>query len=162
MREERQAEAEAAPKRPAKAKPAGNGQATRSGPSKNAVRRVAELEREVERAEASLAAVEDELADPAMWSSPTRRDRATKRHADAKQAVEAAYAAWEERARGARAPGPALRSARAGAGRAKRGAAAGAGQPRPGTDGASVQQGGFPARDAVRETLVATPGAMSS
>src|SRR4029453_14581046 len=43
----------AAPNRPAKAKPAGNGRATRSGPSKNAVRRVAELEREVERAEAS-------------------------------------------------------------------------------------------------------------
>ena len=55
-----------------KAKPAGNGRARRSGPSKNAVRRVADLEREVERAEASLAAVEDELADPAMWSSPTR------------------------------------------------------------------------------------------
>jgi ATP-binding cassette, subfamily F, member 3 len=98
VREERR-EAEAAPKRPAKAKAAGNGRASRSGPSKNAVRRVAELEREVERAEASLAAIEDELADPAMWSSPTRRERATKRHADAKRAVEAAYAAWEESTR---------------------------------------------------------------
>jgi ATP-binding cassette, subfamily F, member 3 len=100
VREERR-EAETAPKRPAKAKAkaAGNGRATRSGPSKNAVRRVAELEREVERAEASLAAVEDELADPAMWSSPTRRDRATKRHAEAKRAVEEAYAAWEESTR---------------------------------------------------------------
>ena len=105
VREERR-EAQAAPKRPAKAKPAGNGRATRSGPSKNAVRRVAELEREVERAEASLAAVEDELADPAMWSSPTRRDRATKRHADAQRAVEAAYAAWEESTRGLAPPDP--------------------------------------------------------
>jgi ATP-binding cassette subfamily F protein 3 len=78
------------------AKPSGNGRATRSGPSKNAVRRVAELEREVERAEAALAAVEDELADPSMWSSPTRRERATKRHDKAKRAVEQAYAAWEE------------------------------------------------------------------
>jgi ATP-binding cassette, subfamily F, member 3 len=105
VREERR-EAAAAPKRPPKAKPTGNGRATRDGPSKNAVRRVAELEREVERAEASLAAVEDELADPAMWSSPTRRDRATKRHADAKRAVERAYAAWEESTRGLAPPDP--------------------------------------------------------
>jgi ATP-binding cassette subfamily F protein 3 len=68
----------------------------RRGPSKNAVRRAAELEREVERAEASLAALEDELADPAMWSSPTRRERATQRHAEAKRAVEEAYTAWEQ------------------------------------------------------------------
>jgi ATP-binding cassette, subfamily F, member 3 len=105
VREERR-EAAAAPKRPPKAKPTGNGRATRGGPSKNAVRRAAELEREVERAEASLAAVEDELADPAMWSSPTRRDRATKRHADAKRAVERAYAAWEESTRGLAPPDP--------------------------------------------------------
>ena len=31
-----------------------------------------------------------------MWSSPTGRERATKRHADAKRAVEQAYAAWEQ------------------------------------------------------------------
>ena len=68
----------------------------RGGPSKNAIRRASELEREVDRAEASLAALEDELADPAMWSSPTRRERATERHAKAKRAVEQAYAAWEE------------------------------------------------------------------
>ena len=47
--------------------------ARRSGPSKNAVKRAADLEREVERAEAALVALEDELADPTMWSSPTRR-----------------------------------------------------------------------------------------
>jgi ATP-binding cassette subfamily F protein 3 len=78
------------------AKPSGNGRAARPGPSKNAVRRVAELEREVERAEAALAALEDELADPSMWSSPTGRERAAKRHERAKRAVEAAYAAWEQ------------------------------------------------------------------
>src|SRR4051794_17453311 len=71
----------------------------RGGPSKNAVKRAAELERQVERAEASLAAVEDELADPAMWSSPTRRERATERHAKAKRAVERAYAEWEQASR---------------------------------------------------------------
>ena len=68
----------------------------RSGPSKNSIRRASELEREVEKAEASLAALEDELADPTQWSSPTRRERATERHAKAKRAVEQAYAAWED------------------------------------------------------------------
>jgi hypothetical protein len=71
----------------------------RSGPSKNAVKRAADLEREVEKAEASLAALEDELADPAMWSSPTRRERAAKRHEQAKRAVERAYAEWEQATR---------------------------------------------------------------
>ncbi|MEA2331965.1 MAG: ATP-binding cassette, subfamily er 3 [Thermoleophilaceae bacterium] len=100
VREERrgadaQAAASAKQERRAAAKPAGNGRAASSGPSKNAVRRMGQLERDVERAEAALAALEDELADPAVWSSPTRRERATKRHAEAKRAVEEAYAAWE-------------------------------------------------------------------
>ena len=90
LRAERQAPEPA----PVKAKPA-KAAPPRTGPSKNAVKRAADLEREVERAEAALTALEDELADPAMWSSPTRRERATKRHADAKSAVERAYAAWE-------------------------------------------------------------------
>ena len=89
--EERQEE----PKRRERKASSGNGRTARQGPSKNAIRRVADLERDIERAEAKLAALEDELADPAMWSSPTRRERATKRHADAKRAVEEAYAAWD-------------------------------------------------------------------
>src|SRR5215213_7411770 len=40
------------------------------GPSKNARRRLVELEREVERAETWLRKLEDELADPSRWSSP--------------------------------------------------------------------------------------------
>jgi len=95
VREERQEE----PKRRERKASSGNGRTARQGPSKNAIRRVADLERDIERAEAKLAALEDELADPAMWSSPTRRDRATKRHADAKRAVEEAYAAWEQATR---------------------------------------------------------------
>jgi ATP-binding cassette, subfamily F, member 3 len=67
----------------------------RRGPSKNALRRAAELEKEVERAEAALAALEDELADPAMWSSPSRTERSAARHLSAKRAVEEAYARWE-------------------------------------------------------------------
>ena len=109
MREERR-EAEASAKRagaakpkPARPKPAkaesarskANGRAKPTGPSKNAIRRAAELEREVEKAEAALRAVEDELADPSAWASPTSSDRATRRHAAAKKAVEDAYARWE-------------------------------------------------------------------
>jgi len=69
-----------------------------AGPSKNATRRVAELERDVERAETALAELEDELADPAMWSSPSRTERSTARHTAAKKAVEEAYARWEQAA----------------------------------------------------------------
>ena len=81
----------------AKAKAAQGRRTRRSppGPSKNAIKRAAELEREVEKAEAALRALEDELADPSAWASPTSSERATKRHAAAKKAVEAAYARWE-------------------------------------------------------------------
>ncbi|MET0512049.1 MAG: ABC-F family ATP-binding cassette domain-containing protein [Thermoleophilaceae bacterium] len=74
-----------------------DGQPSKSAqPSKNALRRIAELEREVERAEAAIKKLEDELADPTQWSSPTRTDRNTKRHEAARRAVEEAYARWEE------------------------------------------------------------------
>jgi len=78
------------------AKSAGNGRTRPAGPSKNAVRRIGELEQEVERREAALRKLEDELADPTMWSSPSRTERNTKRHAAAKRAVEEAYSAWEK------------------------------------------------------------------
>ena len=67
-----------------------------SGPSKNARRRLVELEREVERSEASLRKLEDELADPSRWGSPTLTGESAERHAAAKRAVEEAYARWEE------------------------------------------------------------------
>ena len=67
-----------------------------AGPSKNERRRLAELEREVERAEATLRALEDELADPSRWSSPELTGESTERHAAARRAVEEAYARWEE------------------------------------------------------------------
>jgi ATP-binding cassette, subfamily F, member 3 len=101
--ERRQAEAEARERarseRSARRRSQGNGgrdrRAPASGPSKNQLRRIAELERDVERAERELAAIEDELADPSQWLSPTSRERSTERHAEAKRAVEQAYAAWE-------------------------------------------------------------------
>ncbi|MEA2379547.1 MAG: ATP-binding cassette, subfamily er 3 [Thermoleophilaceae bacterium] len=97
VRQERR-EAESPPKAK-RVKASGNGRAAHTGPSKNAVRRAAELERRVERAEATLAQIEDELADPGMWTSPTGRERATQRHEQAKRAVEQAYAAWEDATR---------------------------------------------------------------
>jgi ATP-binding cassette, subfamily F, member 3 len=96
VREERKL-AEARPKpKAAKQKAAKqNGAGTPPGPSKNAIKRAGDLEREVEKAEAALRAVEDELADPSAWASPTSSERATKKHAAAKKAVEEAYARWE-------------------------------------------------------------------
>jgi ATP-binding cassette, subfamily F, member 3 len=76
--------------------PSGNGAGAAGAPSKNKQRRIADLERDVERAESALRKLEDELADPAMWSSPSRTERNTARHERAKRAVEQAYARWEE------------------------------------------------------------------
>ena len=67
----------------------------RSGPSKNALRRIGELERRIEQAEAELRELEDELGDPAMWSSPGRAERATERHREAKGAIEQLYEEWQ-------------------------------------------------------------------
>ncbi len=55
------------------------------------MRRVSELEARIERAEAELRAIEDELADPAAWSSPGRSRRAGERHEEAKRTVAALY-----------------------------------------------------------------------
>jgi ATP-binding cassette, subfamily F, member 3 len=65
-------------------------------PAQKAARKAAKLEGRIERAEAKLRQLEDELAEPAAWSSPGRVERATKRHAEAKSEVEALYAEWEE------------------------------------------------------------------
>ena len=67
-----------------------------SGPSKNARRRLVELERQVELSEASLRKLEDELADPSRWGSPDLTGQSAERHAAAKRAVEEAYARWEQ------------------------------------------------------------------
>jgi ATP-binding cassette subfamily F protein 3 len=86
VREERKALA-APPKaaREKKAKP------KQPGVSKDRKRRIGVLEREIETAEQSLRALEDELADPSSWASPTSTARSTKRHEDAKRKVEQLY-----------------------------------------------------------------------
>jgi ATP-binding cassette, subfamily F, member 3 len=53
------------------------------------------LEAEIEAAEAALRAVEDELADPAAWSTPEATARSTARHDEAKRVVAELYERWE-------------------------------------------------------------------
>ncbi len=55
-----------------------------------------ELEREIERAEAELRALEDELADPAAWASQQRSAEAASRHERAKHRVDELMRRWEQ------------------------------------------------------------------
>jgi ATP-binding cassette subfamily F protein 3 len=66
-----------------------------AAPSKRAVAHQGKLEREVQSAEAALAALEDELSDPARWADARAAAESTARHAEAKRAVEDSYARWE-------------------------------------------------------------------
>jgi ATP-binding cassette, subfamily F, member 3 len=59
--------------------------------SKDRKRRIASVETDIQAAEAALASLEDELADPAAWSSPERSAKSARRHDQAKKAVEALY-----------------------------------------------------------------------
>jgi ATP-binding cassette subfamily F protein 3 len=98
VRAERAAEA-AAPKAKAsnaapKAAGAGGAANKRRPPQRNGGT-AQKLEREIEAAEAALQAVEDELADPAAWSTPDASARSSARHEQAKRAVEELYARWE-------------------------------------------------------------------
>jgi ATP-binding cassette, subfamily F, member 3 len=70
-----------------------------STPSKNALRTAAGLEREIEAAEAALAQLEVQLADPAAWSDSETAARSGARHAEAKRTVEELYARLEAVAR---------------------------------------------------------------
>ncbi|MBV9820065.1 MAG: ABC-F family ATP-binding cassette domain-containing protein [Solirubrobacterales bacterium] len=69
-----------------------NGNTKRTPPAKtpNPARERA-LEQEIEAAEAALAAVQDELSDPAAWASPSATARSTARHEAAKRAVAELY-----------------------------------------------------------------------
>jgi ATP-binding cassette subfamily F protein 3 len=82
----------------AKKDAAGGGGARYSSakPSQKAERRAGRLAEKIERAEAKLSAVEEELADPGVWSTPEKAERAERRHAEAKRAVEELFERWEE------------------------------------------------------------------
>jgi ATP-binding cassette subfamily F protein 3 len=56
------------------------------------------LERDIEVAEAALHALEEELADPAAWSTPNKAASSTARHEAAKRAVDELYERWERMA----------------------------------------------------------------
>jgi ATP-binding cassette subfamily F protein 3 len=92
-REERK-QAEAAAKRPAAAKNGGKRRASQQpkpAVSKDRKRRIAVVESDIQSAEAALASLEDELADPAAWSTPQKSAESAKRHERAKRAVEQLY-----------------------------------------------------------------------
>jgi hypothetical protein len=52
---------------------------------------MANVESRIQAAEAALAGLEDELADPAAWSTPERSADSAKRHEQAKKAIEQLY-----------------------------------------------------------------------
>jgi ATP-binding cassette, subfamily F, member 3 len=95
VREERkEAEVQAKRAKPAKAAlPPPPKQA--AGPSKNQKRRAERLEAEIEAAERELKRLEEELADPAAWNDPRSAAKSTKRHEQAKKALQDLYAEWE-------------------------------------------------------------------
>ncbi len=110
VREERKAAGVSPSAAPAPLAKAANGKARRPDgmaaspapapppPSKNALRKEQELERAAQEADAALAALEDELADPKHWATKYESAKSTARHTAAKRAVEEAYAAWEQHA----------------------------------------------------------------
>ena len=65
------------------------------GPSKNRLSAQQKAERAVEEAEAALAKVEQELADPAAWATRYEAAKSDARHTAARRAVDAAYAELE-------------------------------------------------------------------
>ena len=87
---ERDAKLRAKAARPAPPKPV-----PAPAPSKNQARQAERLEAEIEAAEAELARLEEELADPTAWNDPRSAQQSTKRHAAAKARVEALYAQLE-------------------------------------------------------------------
>ncbi|HWC09579.1 MAG TPA: ATP-binding cassette domain-containing protein, partial [Solirubrobacterales bacterium] len=93
-RDEKEAASSAAAKS-SNGKGSGGGKYSATKPAEKAAKKAAKLERRIEKAEAELREIEDELADPAAWSSPSRIERANERHAAAKKALEDLYADWE-------------------------------------------------------------------
>jgi ATP-binding cassette subfamily F protein 3 len=77
------------PRRVAKAKP------KPKGPSKNRLSDQQKAERAIEAAEAAMAELEQELADPAAWASKYESAKSEARHTAARRAVEEAYARLE-------------------------------------------------------------------
>ncbi len=79
-------------------KAADGGRANGSAGGRSAQRAERDLEQRIAAAERELAAVEDELSDPAAWADAGRRERSTQRHADARRRVDELYEQLERSA----------------------------------------------------------------
>ncbi|HET8673917.1 MAG TPA: ABC-F family ATP-binding cassette domain-containing protein, partial [Thermoleophilaceae bacterium] len=95
-REERKAAEKGTGHRPPATGNGGNGrrrgtQKPKPAVSKDRKRRMGAIESDIQSAEAALAALEDELADPAAWSTPERSAKSAERHERAKRAIEELY-----------------------------------------------------------------------
>jgi ATP-binding cassette, subfamily F, member 3 len=95
-RDERESAASAAAKSSAPNDGAKGGKYSATSAAEKAAKKAAKLERRIERAEAALREVEEELSDPAVWSSPDRAEQAEARHLEARRNVEELLAKWEE------------------------------------------------------------------
>jgi ATP-binding cassette subfamily F protein 3 len=69
--------------------------------SKSAARKAGRLAEKIEAAEAELRKVEEELSDPAAWSTPGKAEQAGERHEEAKRKLAELYERWEEAERAA-------------------------------------------------------------
>jgi len=100
-REEAASSAAAAAKRSGKAE-----KRRRPGASaKSAARKAGRLAEKIEAAEQDLRALEEELSDPAAWSTPGRAEEASERHEAAKRRLAELYEQWEEAERAVSARG---------------------------------------------------------
>jgi len=88
VREERKALAAAPRKTPP---PRRSTPAKPSAPSKNQVRQAAKIEAEIAVAEAALAGLEQELADPTAWNDPRSARKSTALYEEARRRVETLY-----------------------------------------------------------------------
>jgi ATP-binding cassette subfamily F protein 3 len=96
VREERSAGADRAraqaKARPERERPRGPQQPP---PGRDGDRARREIEEQIEAAETAFRALEDELSEPAAWSTPKNTARSTARHEAAKQTLEQLYERWE-------------------------------------------------------------------
>jgi ATP-binding cassette, subfamily F, member 3 len=95
VREERARRQAAKPASPARATSKPRSRSARTPPQSTSAKEQQRLEREIEVAEATLKALEQELSDPAAWATPQRTAQATARHGRAKRAVDELYERWE-------------------------------------------------------------------
>jgi ATP-binding cassette subfamily F protein 3 len=103
-RDEREAEAGAAAAEAKRAASRGRPPSSRRL-SQRAARKAGRLAEKIEAAEEDLRELEEELSDPAAWSTPRKAERASERHEIAKRTLAELYEQWEEAERAISAAG---------------------------------------------------------